>query len=201
MLSHWTRKVPGAPWVRQVRHGTWLIAQLGDDRAVELRYASLDQNGRLPTVPLPLGEFESVFEAMLAVDLYEARPTPAMSENHVQALLAEPGGKLSLPAPSGTRLLLGHSPEGVWLGIAKLEMPMTVVAIMRPPRLSAAGNSVHGRPPGHEDPTELDIRIMAEILEVRRRRASGLVEAPMCEDEYDGWRDHALHLPATRQIF
>ncbi len=201
MLGQWTRKAPGAPWVRQVRHGTWLISQLNNDGSVELRYASLDQNGRLPTVPLPLGEFGSAFEAMLAVDLYEAWPAPAMSGNYLQALLAEPSGKLSLAAPCDTRLLLGHSPEGVWLAITKLELPASVVAMMRSPRQSAAGITVHARPPGHEDSTELDIRIMAEILKVRRRRASGLAEAPICEDEYVGWRDPGLNLPAIQQTF
>ena len=201
MLNHWTRKGPEAPWVWPVSHGTWLIAKLGKEKAVELRYASLDQNGRLPTVPLALGEFGSAFEAMLAVDLYEACPAPALSDHYLQALLAEPEGELSLPTPRGTRLLMGHSPEGVWLAIAKLKLPAAVVAIMRRPMRSAAGLYMHARPPGHDDPTELDIRIMAEIVDVRRSRASGLVETPMSEEEYVSWRDHAAGLHATPQTF
>ena len=108
-----------------------------------------------------------------------------------------PGGELGLQVPGRVRFLLARSREGVWLAIGRSRTVAEVVATLQAPGQGEAGGGVHTRPPGHEDPTELDIRIMAEVFELRRARMSGSAEDPVREDEYHGWRDRAPGLPVV----
>ena len=87
MSDGWTWKGAGAPWTLEAPHGVWAVSELRPGGRAELRYASFDEEGRLPIAPLTIGEFASAGDARLAADLYEAAEPPELPEDLVGAFL------------------------------------------------------------------------------------------------------------------
>ena len=162
MLDGWTWKGAGAPWTLEAAHGVWVVSEVRAGGRAELRYASFDEEGRLPVAPLPIGEFATAGDARLAADLYEAAEPPELPEDLADALLPE-GGETEILAPNGRAFLLSFSGEAVTLsrneGSARSEW-----ARLEQPRASGDGPE-YARPPGHEEPVELDLAIMLRLVD------------------------------------
>ena len=161
MSDGWTWKGAGAPWTLAAAHGVWVVSELRAGGRAELHYASFDEEGRLPIAPLAIGEFASAGDARLAADLYEAAEPPRLPKNLVDAFL--PGcGETEILAPDGRTFLLSLSGEAVTLsrdeGSARSEW-----ARLDQPRASGDGPE-YTRPPGHEEPAELDLAIMLRLV-------------------------------------
>src|SRR4051812_24698498 len=161
MSDGWIWKGTGAPWALETPHGVWAVAELRPGGRAELRYASFDEEGRLPVAPLAIGEFASAGDARLAADLYEAADAPELPENLARAFLLR-GGETEILAPDGRAFLLSLSSKAVTLsrneGSARSEW-----ARLDRPRASGDGPE-YARPPGHEEPVELDLAIMLRLV-------------------------------------
>jgi len=142
-------------------HGVWAVAELWAGGRAELRYASFNEEGRLPVAPLAIGEFASAGDARLAANLYEAAERPRLPHALSNAFL-QGGGEAEIMAPDGRAFLLSLSDEAVTLssheGGTKFEWA-------RPdqPRATEEG-AEYARPPGHEEPAALDLAIMLRLV-------------------------------------
>ena len=168
MSNGWTWKGAGAPWRREPLHGVWAVAELRPGGRAELRYASFDEEGRLPVALLAIGEFASFRDARLAADFYEAREPPELPEDLADAFPPW-SGETEILTPDGRAFLLSFSGEVVTLsrdeGSARSEW-----ARLDQPRASGDGPE-YGRPPGHEEPAELDLTIMLRLVKLTRAAA------------------------------
>jgi hypothetical protein len=161
MSDGWTWKGAGAPWTLEAPHGVWAVSELRPGGRAELRYAPFDEEGRLPVAPLAIGEFASAGDARLAADLYEAAEPPELPEDLADAFLPR-GGETEILAPDGRAFLLSFSGEAVTLsrdeGSARSEW-----ARLDQPRAPGDGPE-YARPPGHQEPAELDLAIMLRLV-------------------------------------
>ena len=160
-MNGWTWKGTGAPWTLEAPHGIWAVSELRPCGRAELRYASFDEEGRLPVAPLAIGEFASAVDARLAADLYEAIEPPELPDDLADAFLSGTG-EVEVLAPDGRAFLLSLSDEAVTLscneGNGRSEW-----ARLDQPRPSEDGPG-YARPPGHEEPAELDLAIMLRLV-------------------------------------
>jgi hypothetical protein len=142
-------------------HGMWAVFELRPGGRAELRYAPFDEQGRLPVAPLTIGEFASAGDARFAADAYEAEEPPELPDDLADTLFPE-GGEVEILAPGGRAFLLSLSDEAVILshpeGSARIEW-----ARLDQPRTSGDGPE-YARPPGHEEPAELDLAIMLRLV-------------------------------------
>ena len=163
MSDGWTWKGAGAPWTLETAHGVWAVSELRPGGRAELRYASFDEEGRLPIAPLTIGEFASAGDARLAADLYEAGEPPELPEDLADAFLLG-SGETEILAPNGCAFLLSLSGEAVTLkrneGSVRYEW-----ARLNQPRASGDGPK-YARPPGYEKPAELDLAIMLRLVDL-----------------------------------
>ena len=163
MSDGWTWKGAGAPWTLEAPHGVWAVSELRPGGRAELRYASFDEEGRLPIAPLTIGEFASAGDARLAADLYEAGEPPELPEDLADAFLLG-SGETEILTPDGRAFLLSLSGEAVTLkrneGSARCEW-----ARLDQPRASGNGPK-YARPPGHKEPAELDLAIMLRLVDL-----------------------------------
>jgi hypothetical protein len=139
----------------------WAVSELQPGGRAELRYASFDEEGRLPVAPLAIGEFASAVDARLAADLYEAVEPPELPDDLADAFFPG-GGEAEILAPDGRAFLLSLSDEAVTLSCgegnarsewARLDQP-------QPPE----DGPEYARPPSHEEPAELDLAIMLRLV-------------------------------------
>jgi hypothetical protein len=139
----------------------WAVSELRPGGRAELRYASFDEEGRLPVAPLAIGEFASAADARLAADLYEATEPPELPDDLADAFFSG-AGEAEVLAPDGRTFLLSLSDEAVTLscneGNARSEW-----ARLDQPRPFKDGPE-YARPPSHEEPTELDLAIMLRLV-------------------------------------
>lgn len=162
MSDRWTRKGAGAPWTLKVPHGVWVVSELRPGGRAELRYASFDEKGRLPIAPLALGEFVSAGDARFAADAYEAEEPPRLHDDLADALAA--GGKAEIRAAGGHVFLLTLTDNAVTLSRDE-DGGRTEWARLDQPQASGNGPE-YVRPPGHEEPAELDLAIMLRLAEL-----------------------------------
>jgi hypothetical protein len=160
-------------------HGLWHVTQPRADGRVELCYGRLDAEGRLPGLPLPIGLFDALAEAMLAVEMHEAA-------------MANPG---PLPPVAGPWRLLG--PDGDFVlepelnGLTlRLEQaaPRLVAHLLQAQTAEASPFTAEERPPGIADAAALDASILRRIAMLRRRRTDVPAEQPLTVAEVAGWR-------------
>jgi hypothetical protein len=161
MPDSWTWKGTGAPWTRETPHGLWAVSELRPGGRAELRYAPFDDEGRLPVAPLAIGEFASAGDARLAADAYEAEEPPQLPDDLADALLSG-DGEVGILAPGGGAFLLSLSDAAVTLSRDKGGI-RTEWARLDQPRASGEGAG-YARPPGHEEPAELDLAIMLRLV-------------------------------------
>ncbi|WP_157986073.1 hypothetical protein [Teichococcus vastitatis] len=142
-------------------HGMWAVFELRPGGRAELRYAPFDEQGRLLVAPLTIGEFASAGDARFAADAYEAEEPPALPDDLADTLFPG-GGEVEILAPGGCAFLLSLSEEAVTLshpeGDVRIEW-----ARLNQPRTSGDGPE-YARPPGHEEPAELDLAIMLRLV-------------------------------------
>ena len=162
MSDGWTRKGEGAPWMLEAPHGVWAVSELRPGGRAELRYAAFDEEGRLPVAPLAIGEFASAGDARFAADAYEAEKPPELRDNLADALAS--GGEAEIQAAGGRVFLLTLTEKAVTLrrdeGGGRTEW-----ARLDQPQASGNGPE-YIRPPGHEEPAELDLAIMLRLAEL-----------------------------------
>ena len=162
MSDGWTWKGVGAPWTLKTPHGLWVVSELWPGGRAELRYASFDAEGRLPVAPLAIGEFASAGDARLAADTYEAEDTPQLGDDLADAFFS--GGEAEIRPPGGRVFLLSLTDKAVTL--SRYEGGVrTEWARLDQPRVSGDGPE-YIRPPGHEEPAELDLTIMLRLVEL-----------------------------------
>ena len=157
MPGGWTWKGAGAPWMREAVHGVWAVSELRPGGRAELRYAPLNEEGRLPLAPLAIGEFASARDARLAADLYEAAEPPQLPEDLERAFLSGTG-EIEISGPDGRAFLLSCSGEAVTLSQdesgARCEWA-------RLDQSQASGDGPeYPRPPNHQEPARIDLAIM-----------------------------------------
>lgn len=158
----------GAVRQRQVQapHGLWHVTAPRADGRVELCYGRFDGDGRLPGLPLPIGEFAATAEAMLAVQMYEAAlAKPGSSQGPV---LQEPWRLLGREGdfviePDEVALLLLFEASGD-------SMRQEVARLVRPSQAPDSSFVLAERPPGLEDPASLDAAILRQLATLRSRR-------------------------------
>lgn len=152
----------GAPWTLNAPHGVWAVSELRPGGRAELRYAPFDDEGGLRVAPLTIGEFASVGDARFAADAYEAEEPPELPDDLADTFL--PGdGEAEIQAPDGRVFLLSLTEEAVTLSLGEGDA-RTEWARLDQPRVFG-DDPEHGRPPGHEEPAELDLAIMVELTE------------------------------------
>ena len=160
-------------------HGLWHVTQPRADGRVELCYGRFDAAGRLPGLPLPIGLFDALAEAILAVEMHEAA-------------LAEPA--LAIPAPLPWRLLgadgdflLEPEPEGLAL-LLEQQAPRLVARLVQAQTSEPSRFTPAERPPGIMDAGALDASILRRIAMLRRKRVGTPAEDPLTMAEIAGWR-------------
>jgi hypothetical protein len=160
-------------------HGLWHVTQPRADGRVELCYGRFDTEGRLPGLPLPIGLFDALAEAMLAAEMHEAAMVEPSSLPPVACawrLLGPDGDFLLEPEPEGLALLLEQAAPRL---VARLLQAQT----SEPSRFTPAE-----RPPGITDAGALDASILRRIAMLRRKRVGTPAEDPLTMAEIAGWR-------------
>lgn len=187
MPVHWSRKPGAAPYQASLDHGLWQVSiPHRASGCVELAYVRRAPDGRLPGVPLPIGLFSAVVEAILAVDVYEEGPAPGRAADLAAAHgFAGQGSDLVLVLADGISCVLRIDPDAVSLRI--LGDATTCVGLLHRPRLHG-GFVAFERPPGIEDPEAIDVAVLLEILDLRGLRDPADVHAPMTTEELGEWR-------------
>jgi hypothetical protein len=160
-------------------HGLWHVTQPRADGRVELCYARFDAGGRLPGLPLPIGLFDALAEAMLAVEMHEA----AVANPSLPPFVASPWRLLG---PDGD-FVLEPEPEGLALRLEQVE-PRLVARLLRSHAAEASRFTAAERPPGIADAAALDASILRRIAMLRRRRTDIPAEQPLTVAEVAGWR-------------
>lgn len=187
MPVRWSKKPGLAPYLADLDHGLWRVSV--PDRAsgrVELSYVGRDADGRLPGIPLPIGDFSAAAEAMLAVEMYEGGTDPGPVADLAAAHgFAGRGSELVLALPDGAECVLEVGPEAVSLRIGGAS-PACVGRLYRP--RSRGGLVAFERPPGIEDPEALDAAALLEILDIRRARGIGGLHEPVTPREFEAWK-------------
>jgi len=161
MSDGWTWKGVGAPWVLETPHGVWAVSELRPGGCAELRYAPFDERGRLPVAPLTMGEFAFAEHAKLAADLYEAAEPPELPEDLKYAFFPG-GGETEVLGPGGHVFRISFLGGAVTLSRAEGSVN-SILARLDQPRAFGDGPE-YGRPPGHQEPAELDLAIMVRLV-------------------------------------
>jgi hypothetical protein len=160
-------------------HGLWHVTQPRADGRVELCYGRFDAEGRLPGLPLPIGLFDALAEAMLAVEMHEA----AMANPNPLPPVASPWRLLG---PDGD-FVLEPEPGGLALRLEQVE-PRLVARLMQAQTTKASRFTAAERPLGIADPAALDASILRRIAMLRRRRADVPAEQPLTVADVADWR-------------
>jgi hypothetical protein len=160
-------------------HGLWHVTQPRADGRVELCYARFDAAGRLPGLPLPIGLFDALSEAMLAVEMHEAMMVGL-------GLAAAAPLPWRLLGPDGD-FLLEAEPEALAL-LLEQPAPRLVARLLQPREDRGSRFTLAERPPGIENAAALDVTILRRIAMLRRQRVGIPAEDPLTMAEIAGWR-------------